>query len=103
MNKRLKRLIKKHVDIVKSMYPELYVEVDMVIDDILIGIGYTDISDEERYEDLVDNFNKEFRRKEFLNVYWAVNDTLTSDNLALIEDFVKTPMKENLKQRVINF
>jgi len=103
MNRKLKQLIKKHVDIVKSMYPELYVEVDMVIDDILIGIGYTDISDEERYEDLVDNFNKEFRRKEFLNVYWAVNDTLTSDNLALIEDFVKTPMKENLKQRVINF
>ena len=115
MNKKLKQLIKKHVGIVKSMYPELYVEVDMVIDDILIGIGYPDIPYEEKYEELVDNYNEEYESKGYYYVYWAVNDTLTCDKLEMLEDFVKISeqeeihrkekiiRKENLKQSVVNF
>jgi len=103
MNKKLKRLIKKHVDIVKSIYPEVYIAVKMVYDDILVSIDSYDISEEERYEDLVDNFNEEYERKGYYYVYWGVNDTLTCDDLSLLEDFVKTPEKESPKQSVINF
>ena len=103
MNKKLKQLIKKHVDIVKSMYPELYIEVDMVFDDILVGIDSHEISEEERYEDLIYDFAKEYESKGYFNIHWGVSDKLPCDNLALIEDFVKTPVEENLKQRVVNF
>ncbi|MCL1865562.1 MAG: hypothetical protein FWF73_07105 [Spirochaetes bacterium] len=96
MNKKLKQLIIKHINIVKSMYPEVYIEVDMIGDDILVGIDSLDISDEERYEDLMVNFIREYHSKGFLNVYWGVNDTLTCDNLSLLENSDKIPS-------VINF
>ena len=103
MNKTLKRLIKKHIDIVKSIYPELYIEVDMVLDDILVSINSQVISNEERYEDLIYDFSKEYHSKGYFDVYWGVNSSLTCDNLELLEDFVKAPVEENSKQRVINF
>ena len=103
MNKKLKRLIKKHVDIVKSMYPELYIEVDMVLDDILVSINSQAISNEERYEDLIYDFFMEYESKGYFDVYWGVNSSLTCDNLALLEDFVKAPEEEIPKKKVINF
>ena len=103
MNKKRKQLIKKHIDIVRSMYPEVFIAVIMIGDDILVDIDSHEISDEERYEDLMINFIREYHKKGFLNVYWAVDDTLTCDNLSLLEGFIETPEKENLKQRVVNF
>ena len=38
MNRKLKEMIKNHITTVKSMYPELYIEVKMHYDDILICI-----------------------------------------------------------------
>jgi len=110
MNKKLKRMIKKHVGIVKSMYPELYIKVIMVIDDILVSVSSLEISEEERYEDLMYDFIKEYEREGYWDVYWGVDDTLTCDKLELLEDFVKLPekkekilRKENPKQSVVNF
>jgi hypothetical protein len=103
MTKKLKRLLKKHVDIVKSMYPELCIEVGMVIDDILIGISSQNISNEKKYKDLILTFIREYHSKGYYDVYWGVNSTLTCDNLVLLEDFVQIPEKENPKKKVINF
>ena len=104
MNKRLKQMIKKHVNIVKSMYPELYIEVDMVLDDILVSINSLEISDEEKYEDLIDNFSREYESKGYFDVYWGVASYLTCDNLSLLEDEVKAPETESsYEKRVVNF
>ena len=80
MKKRLKQLIKKHVNEIKSIYPEVYIEVDMVMDDILVDIGFKGISDEEKYEDLIDKLNREYDDKGYDYVYWGDNDNLTRKN-----------------------
>ena len=104
MNKRLKQLIKKHVNIVKKMYPELYIKVKMVEDDILVSIDSLDISNEEKYEDLMSDFIEEYDGKGYFNIYWGVNDTLTCDDLSMLEDFDEVPRRENSKERdVVNF
>ena len=104
MNKRLKQMIKKHIKIVKSMYPELYISVRMVGDDILVSIDSLDISNEEKYEDLMYDFIKEYDSKGYFDVCWGVNDNLTCDNLSLLEDVVKIPETENPQEkRVVNF
>jgi len=104
MKKRLKQLIKKHVNKIKSIYPELYIEVDMVIDDILVDIGSLDISKEKRYKDLMYDFIEEYESKGYFDVYWGVNDNLTCDNLTLLEDLVEAPVTENPQvKKVVNF
>ena len=97
-------MIKKHIKIVKSMYPELYIEVDMVINDILVGINSLDIYDEEKFEDLMDKFSDEYESKGYFNIYWGVNSSLTCDNLTLLEDLVEAPVTENPQvKKVVNF
>jgi len=97
MKKRLKQMIKKHINIVKSMYPELYFAVIMIGDDILVDIDSLDISNEEKYEDLMYEFIKEYDSKGYYYVYWGVDPTLTCDNLSLLEDFEQMPMKEKIR------
>ena len=104
MNKRIKKLIKRHVNIVKNIYPELYIAVKMVGDDILVGIDSLNISNEEKYGDLIYDFIKEYHRKGYANIYWGVNSSLTCDSLSLLEDAVKTPVTENFNEKnVVNF
>ena len=103
MNKKLKRLIKKHVDTVKSMYPEVYIEVEEDGDEIFVCIDSLDISNEVEYEALIIGFIREYHSKGFGAIYWGVNSTLTCDNLVILEDMDKALETENLKQRVINF
>ena len=93
MNKKLKQLLTKHVDIIKSTYPEVYIEVEMDGDEIFIGIGSRDISKEDQYEALISDFIEEYYKKGFGNVIWAVNSSLTTDNLHLLEDYVQTSKK----------
>jgi len=98
MNKQLKQILKKHVGIIKSTYPEIYIEVRMIYDDILIGISSFEISEEAEYEDLIYSFIKEYDKKGFFNIFWGVDISLTKDNLHLIEGVgdvkaVKTPKK----------
>ena len=107
MTKKVKQLLKKHINIVKKMYPELYFEVDMIGEDILVGINSLEISDEERYEDLIYDFSKEYESKGYFDIYWGVNSNLTCDNLSLLEDVVKIPeieKTENTKvKKAANF
>ena len=104
MKKRVKQLIKKHVNIVKVMYPELYVAVLMIGDNILVDIDSRDISNEERYIDLMYDFIKEYHRKGYADIYWGVDTNLTCDNLSLLEDSVKTPETEiSIEKKVVNF
>jgi len=93
MLKKYKQLIKKHVNVIKSMHPEVYIEVTMIYDDILIGIASQDVSKENQYEALIVDFIKEYDRKGFYNIYWAVDFSITSDNLHLLEDDAKTSKK----------
>jgi len=95
MNKKLKQLLKKHVDTIKSIY-EVYIEVKMVGDDILIGIDSLEISNREEYEDLIYTFIKEYHRRGFANIFWGVDSTLTKDELHLLEDDVKPLAKEKI-------
>ena len=97
MKKRLKQMIKKHVKIVKNMYPILYIEVEEDGDEIFICIDSQDISNEKRYEDLMNDFIEEYDSKGYYDVYWGVNSTLTCDNLSLLEDFEQMPMKEKIR------
>jgi len=103
MTKKVKQLLKKHINIVKKMYPELYIAVKIVGYDILVSIDSLDISNEERYEDLMYDFTKEYDRRGYFDLYWGVNDTLTCDELSLLEDSDKIPREENSKECVINF
>ncbi|MCL2154362.1 MAG: hypothetical protein FWH53_01720 [Leptospirales bacterium] len=96
MNKKLKQLLKKHVDTIKSMYPEVYIEIEMDGDEIFIGIDSLKISNEVKYETLLGDFYEEYYSKGFGNIFWGVDSTLTNDNLHLLEDFVKTPKKEKI-------
>jgi len=103
MTKKVKQLLKKHVNIVKKMYPELYIAVKIVGDDILVSIDSLDISNEERYKDLMYDFTKEYDRRGYFDLYWGVRSSLTCDELSLLEDSDKIPEKENSKECVINF
>jgi len=103
MTKKVKQLLKKHVNIVKKMYPELYIEADMIGYDILVYIDSLDISNEERYKDLMYDFIKEYHRKGYFDIYWGVRSSLTCDDLSLLEDSDKISSKENSKEYVINF
>jgi len=95
MNKKYNQLIKKHIKIIKSTYPEVYVEVKMIYGNILIGIGSQYISDEDevKYETLIVDFIKEYHDKGVFNILWAVDSSVANDNLHLIEDYAKTPKK----------
>jgi len=90
MNKKYKQLIKKHVDTIKSVYPDVYIEVEMDGDEIFIGISSLEISEKMEYETLLDDFIKEYHRKGFVNIFWGVNSSLTGDDLHLLEDYAKT-------------
>ena len=108
MNKKLKELIKKHVNIIKNMYPGLYIAVEMDGDEIFICIDSLDISNEEKYEDLLHDFRKEYHRKGYGNIFWGVNATLICDNLEILEDFVEVSrnelsQKEILQRKIANF
>ena len=94
MNQKLAQMIKKHIGIIKEMYPEVYIEVKMIYDDILIGIDSLEISNKKEYESLMYSFIKEYDKKGFFYVYWGVNSSLTKDNLLLLENPVKKPMKK---------
>ena len=93
MYKKYKQIIKKHVKIIKSKYPEVYIEVTMILDNILVGIGSPDISKAGQYDALINDFIDEYDRKGFynVNILWAVDASVTKDNLHLLEYDVKTP------------
>jgi len=104
MKKRYKQLIKKHVNIVKNMYPQLYIEIEEDWDEIFICIDSQAISNEVEYEAIIRNFIKEYHRKGYANIFWGVNSTLTCDKLDLLEDLDKIPVAENFKEkRAANF
>jgi hypothetical protein len=104
MNKKVKKLLKKHVNIVKKMYPELYIKVIEIGDDTLVSIDSLDIADEEKYEDLVYDFIKEYDRKGYGNIFWGVDSSLTCDNLVLLEDVEQIPRNEISQEKsVVNF
>jgi hypothetical protein len=86
MNKKYKKLIKKHVGIIKSRYPELYIEVEMDGDEIFISISSLEISNEVEYETLINDFIDGYDRKGFCNIFWGVDSSLTKDNLHLLEE-----------------
>ena len=86
------------------MYPELYIDVKMIGDDILIGIDSLAISNEVEYEAVILEFIKEYDRKGYADIYWGVSSYLTCDNLSLLEDLVKAPETESSKEKkVVNF
>ena len=91
MNKKYKQVLRKHVDIIKSVYPELYIAVIVDGDEIFISIDSQDISNEVKYEALICDFYEEYDSKGLGNIFWGVNSSLTSDNLHLLEDNVKAP------------
>jgi len=93
MNKKYKQILKKHVDIIKSTYPELYIEVEEDWDEIFVSVDSLEISEEVKYEALIRDFYKEYYSKGIYNIFWGVDCTLTKDNLQLLEDYVKTSKK----------
>ena len=104
MKKRLKQMIKRHIKIVKSMYPELYFAVLMIGDDVLVDINSLKISNEKKYKDLMYDFIEEYESKGYFDVYWGVDPALTCDNLSLLEDLVEAPVAENPQiKKVVNF
>jgi len=104
MTKKVKQLIKKHVNIVKNKYPQLYIEVDMVGEDILVGINSLAISNEVEYEALILSFIREYDEKGYFDIYWGVSSYLTCDNLTLLEDLDEAPVTENPQvKKVVNF
>jgi len=101
MNRKLKEMIKNHIITVKSLYPEVYIEVDMHYDEIFIRIDSQDISNEEEYEKLMLEFMDEYDNLGFYGVYWGVNSSLKSDNLMMFKNLIKVPKKEILKENVM--
>ena len=95
MKRELKHLLKKHIDIVKKLYPEVYIEVEMIGDDILVSIDSHEISDRDDYINLMYSFTKEYDSKGYFDVYWGVDSALTQDNLTFFENLNKKPKKEN--------
>ena len=100
MTKKVKQLLKKHVNMVKSMYPELFIKVEMIGEDILIGINSQAISNETKYEALILSFFREYHRKGYADIFWGVASYLTCDKLDLLEDFDKIPVTENIKEKI---
>ena len=98
MNRKLKEMLKNHITTVKHMYPEVYIDVDMVYDDILIGISSQEISNEPEYEKLILGFIEEYDSHGFYDVYWGVNSSLKSDNLTMFKNLIKVPKKEISKK-----
>jgi len=98
MNKKYKQVLKKHVGIIKSTYPEVYVEVEEDWDEIFVRISSLEISDEAEYEGLIYTFIKEYHRKGLGNIFWGVDISLTKDNLHLIEDNVKIDKAKTTKK-----
>ena len=98
MNKKFKQVLKKHIDIIKSKYPVVYIEVEMDGNEIFIGISSLDISNEVEYKALLRGFIKEYHEKGLGNIFWGVDSSLTKDNLLLLEDDVKTP--KNVSNKV---
>ena len=107
MKRRQKQLIEKHIKIIKNKYPELFIKVIEVGDDILVSIDSLEISNEVEYETLICGFIKEYDKKGYFDVFWGVDTTLTCDNLSLLEDAVKIPeaeKSENFKgKKAANF
>ena len=107
MNKKIKQLLKKHINIVKNMYPELCIEVDMFGDEIFIRVDSLDIANEVTYKDLIFDFIREYDRKGYCDIYWGIDSNLTCDNLSLLEDVVKVPETKKTEiskeKRVVNF
>ena len=104
MTKKVKQLLRKQVNIVKNMYPELLIQVDMIGEDILVGIDSLNISKEKKYKDLMYDFIKEYHKKGYFDIYWGVSSYLTCDNLDLLEDLVKTPEAEiPVEKKAANF
>ena len=104
MNKKIKQMLKKHVNIVKKMYPELYIKVIEVYDNTLVSIDSLDIAKEVEYKDLIYDFIKEYDRKGYCDIFWGVDSSLTCDNLVLLEDVNRIPMNENSQEKkVVNF
>ena len=91
MYKKYKQIIKKHVKIIKSKHPEIYIEVTMTLDNILVGIGSQDLSKAGQYDALINDFIDEYDRKGLYNIFWAVDSSVAKDNLYLLEYDVKTP------------
>ena len=100
MTKKVKQLLKKHVNMVKKMYPELYIAVKMVGEDILVGINSLATSNEAEYKALILSFIREYDRKGYFDIYWGVASYLTCDKLGLLEDFDKIPAAENIKEKI---
>ena len=100
MYKKYKQILKKHIKTIKSIYPELYVEVRMINDDIVVHINSFEIYDSEEYDDLIYIFTKEYDKKGIFNIFWGVNISLTHDKLHLLENDVKTP--NNVSNKVSN-
>jgi len=98
MNKKYKQVLKKHVDIIKSVYPKLYIAAIIDGNEIFISIDSQDISNEEKYEALICDFYEEYDSKGLGNIFWGVNSSLTHDKLHLLEDEVKTP--KNVSNKV---
>ena len=104
MNKKVKQLLKKHVNIVKKMYPELYIKVIEIGDNTLVSVDSLDTADEEKYENLIYDFIKEYDRRGYCDIYWGVDSNLTCDNLVLLEDVDKIIMNEiPQEKKVVNF
>ncbi|MCL1864215.1 MAG: hypothetical protein FWF73_00190 [Spirochaetes bacterium] len=103
MTKKVKQQLKKHINIVKKLYPQFYIEVDMIGGDILVSVNSLDIANEAEYEAVILNFIKENDSKGYFDIYWGVDSNLTCDELSLLEDSDKIPMEENSKECVINF
>ena len=104
MTKKVKQLIKKQVNLVKKMYPALYIEVKMVGDNILVGINSLETSNEVEYEALILSFIREYHKRGYFEIFWGVASYLTCDKLDLLEDFDKIPAAESIKEkRAANF
>ena len=93
MNKKYKQIIKKHVDTIKSMYPELYIEVEKDWNEIFISVSSLEISEEAEYEALICDFYEYYDNNGLGNIFWGVDSSLTKDNLHLLEDHAKTSKK----------
>ena len=85
MNQKLKQTLKNQTDIIKDMFPDVYIEVKMHGDEIFICIDSQEISNKKEYESLIVSFIKENDRNGFLEVFWGVNSSLTKDDLMLLE------------------
>jgi hypothetical protein len=101
MNRRLKEIIKNHIAAVKDMYPEVYIEVRIIHDEIFICIDSLEISNEEKYIDLIYDFSEEYENHGFSHVIWGVCAPRTSDELMMFKNPIKVPKKENLKENKI--